>query len=63
MSQDLVIETAQAMNDMRLSISYAANAARPAAETQEVTQTLISYLDPDPSIPPVVLGQIIDTYA
>lgn len=62
MIQDIVLETAQAMNALQLSMSYSTAVTELAIDTQETTAQLVSQFSNNP--PPVLpMGQIIDTYA
>lgn len=67
MIQDVVIETAQAMNAMQLSMAYSTAMINKSMETQEMiaenmTQMLANAAAPV-SLPAVDGGHIIDTYA
>lgn len=63
MIQDIVVETAQAMNAMQLSMSYSVAVNQLSMEAQEATAQMISQITSPPPPPSVSGGQLIDTYA
>lgn len=60
--QDMIIETAQAMNSIQLAMAYSTAVTDLAMETTaDLAQQAVSQLLP--SISPVPMGTFIDTYA
>ncbi len=61
MIDSIALETAQAMNSIQLSMSYATAVTELAMDTQELA--LKNITDLLPAAPTIPLGQYIDTYA
>ena len=60
--QDMIIETAQAMNSLQLSMAYSVAVTDLAMDTTaDLAQQAVSQMMP--SIAPVSMGAFIDTYA
>ena len=60
--QDMIIETAQAMNSLQLSMAYSVAVTDLAMDTTtDLAQQAVSQLMP--SVAPVPMGTFIDTYA
>ena len=61
MIQDIVLETAQAMNALQLSMSYSTAVTEMTMDAQETAAQMIAQMKSTPPVLP--MGQIIDTYA
>ena len=60
--QDMIIETAQAMNSLQLSMAYSVAVTDLAMETTaDLAQQAVSQMMP--AVAPVPVGTFIDTYA
>lgn len=64
MIPDVVLETAQAINALQLSMSYSTAVTELAMEAQETAVQALPQMLTEANLPPAPpLGQFIDTYA
>lgn len=62
--QDMLIETAQAMQSIQLSMSYSTAVTKLAMDAQETMgQAVTEMMKAVPAAPVIPAGQYIDTYA